>query len=128
MKRIVLDTNIVVDLLNGDKELIMRIRQYEMVFLPITVSGELLFGAKNSQKKEENLLKFRQFINSCEELNINNLVAETYSDIRLELKQKGKPIPENDIWIAAICIVNDLPLLTRDGHFKFIDELKLEKL
>lgn len=128
MKRIVLDTNIVVDLLNGDKELIMRIRQYEMVFLPITVSGELLFGAKNSQKKEENLLKFRQFINSCEELNINNLVAETYSDIRLELKQKGKPIPENDIWIAAICIVNDLPLLTRDGHLKFIDELKLEKL
>lgn len=128
MKRIVLDTNIVVDLLNGDKELIMRIRQYEMVFLPITVSGELLFGAKNSQKKEENLLKFRQFINSCEELNINNLVAETYSDIRLELKQKGKPIPENDIWIAAICIVNDLPLLTRDGHFKFINELKLEKL
>lgn len=128
MKQVVLDTNIVVDLLNGNSQLIKRIKKYNMVFLPVTVSGELLFGAKNSKNREENLSKFRQFIGSCEELHINNLVAEAYSDIRLELKQKGKPIPENDIWIAAICIVNDLPLLTRDNHFSYIAELKMEKL
>lgn len=47
------------------------------------------------------------------------------SDIRLKLKQKGNPIPENDIWIAAICIANGLPLLTADRHFQNIDNLEV---
>lgn len=96
-----------------------------MIYLPVTVSGELLFGAKNSQQRSTNLDEFRNFIKNCEVLDINYLIAEEYSDIRLKLKQKGKPIPENDIWIAAICIVNGLPLLTSDKHFLDIENLEV---
>lgn len=99
-----------------------------MLFLPITVIGELLYGAKNSNRKEQNLPLFRQFISKCEELGINNVVAEEYATIRLALKKLGKPIPEKDIWIAAICRVNELPLMTRDKHFSNIDGLKVVKI
>lgn len=128
MKSIALDTNIAIGVLNGNKDILNKVQNYEVIFLPVTVSGELLFGAKNSAQRKTNLKKFRSFIGDCEILEINNLVAEAYSDIRLDLKQKGKPIPENDIWIAAICIIHGIPLLTNDKHFKEIKGLKAVRI
>ncbi len=125
MKKVALDTNIAADILNGKTDTIQFVRTFDLIFLPVTVEGELLFGAKNSGKREENLKRFRAFIGSCEILDINHLVAEEYASIRYELKTKGKPIPENDIWIAAICIVNRVPLFTRDTHFQYIDDITL---
>ena len=124
MKAVAIDTNVAIDLLNGKKSIIQRLQKFDIVYLPVTVSGELLFGAKNSQKRTANLEIFRNFIGTCEILDINYLVSEVYSDIRLALYKRGKPIPENDLWIAAICIANDLPLLTKDKHFEEITELK----
>jgi len=128
MKIISLDTNIAIDLLNGKENTIKKLSKYDVFCLPITVCGELLFGAKNSKKKKENKLKFESFINQCVILNTNKLIAHKYAEIRKELKDKGKPIPENDIWIAAICAVNEISLATRDKHFKNITDLKLSKI
>jgi len=128
MKELALDTNVVIDILNGKADTVKIVQQYDVLFLPITVIGELLYGAKNSNKKEHNLLLFRQFINKCEELGINNVVAEEYATVRLALKKLGRPIPENDIWIAAICKVNSLPLMTRDKHFNNIEGLEVVKI
>jgi tRNA(fMet)-specific endonuclease VapC len=41
----------------------------------------------------------------------------------LQLKRHGKPIPENDLWIAAICVEHDLPLATVDSHFDYVEGL-----
>jgi len=125
MKRIALDTNIVVEILNGNNDTIERLQKFDIFYLPITVCGELLFGAKNSKKKKTNEKKFKAFIKSCKILNSNILIAEEYANIRLELKGKGNPIPENDIWIASICKINNIPIATRDKHFKNIDGLKI---
>lgn len=59
-------------------------------------------------------------------MNINYIVAEKYAEIRENLKRKGKPIPENDIWIAAICSANNISLITNDKHFKNIDKQFLQ--
>ncbi len=107
-KRIALDTNIAIDILNNKQELILHLDQFDVYYLPITVCGELLFGAINSQKSVLNTKKFQRFIKSCKILNINMAVAEEYAKIRLSLKEKGRPIPENDIWIAAICEVSNV--------------------
>ncbi len=56
---------------------------------------------------------------------VDESVAERYCDIRLILKQKGTPIPENDIWIAASCIDVGAALLSNDDHFSKIDGLTL---
>lgn len=125
MDKIALDTNIAIDLLNGKSEIIASITKFDLVCLPVTVCGELLFGAKNSGKSKANELKYKNFINTCLILETNSLVAEKYADIRFALKQKGRPIPENDIWIAAICAVNNIPLFTRDAHLGNVSELQV---
>jgi tRNA(fMet)-specific endonuclease VapC len=127
MNTIALDTNIAVDVLNGKGETIGLLQGYEVLCLPVTVCGELLFGAINSANRAKNENKYRTFIESCVILDSNSLVAEEYAEVRLSLKQKGRPIPENDIWIAAACIVNGIPLMSRDKHFNNIEKLQLIK-
>ena len=127
MKRLALDTNIAVEILNGNEDTIAKLKKFDIFYLPITVCGELLFGALNSKKKKTNLKKFRNFIKSCKILNSNILIAEEYAAIRFRLKEKGNPIPENDIWIAAICNINNIPIATNDKHFKNIEGLKIIK-
>lgn len=53
--------------------------------------------------------------------------ASVYAQIRMQLKQKGKPIPENDLWIAALCVEHGIPLATEDTHFSEVDGLIVEK-
>ena len=120
MKQVTLDTNICIEILNGNESTIKKLKKYSVICLPIIVCGELLFGAKNSRRKKSNERNFESFIDSCVVLNTNSLVAKEYATIRKKLKDKGTPIPENDIWIAAICKVNDIVLVTRDKHFKML--------
>lgn len=118
MKRIALDTNIAIDLLNGQKDVISFLDAFDEINLPVVVCGELLFGALNSKRRNENLSKFRAFISACSVISANLVTAEDYAKIRNQLKAKGGPIPENDIWIAAICFTNNIPLISRDKHLK----------
>ncbi|RIZ66545.1 MAG: type II toxin-antitoxin system VapC family toxin [Methylococcales bacterium] len=124
-EKIALDTNIVIDIFNNKKNIITILNSYQTIYLPITVCGELLFGAKNSAKYQENEQKCHAFISNCNLLNINELIAEEYAKTRNELKKKGRPIPENDIWIAATCIVNNVPLLTFDSDFNHVNDLTI---
>lgn len=128
MRGIALDTNIAVDVLNGKTAVLELLRQFDTVYLPVTACGELLFGAKNSANRVRNEPRYQAFINSCALLDVNALVAETYAEVRLALKLKGRPIPKNDIWIAALCIVHEVPLLSHDRHFEYVDVLEFQRL
>jgi predicted nucleic acid-binding protein len=57
-------------------------------------------------------------------LNITEETSIWYAEIRLELKRTGKPIPTNDLWIAALCRQHNLPLLSRDRHFDLVAGLR----
>ncbi|OQY04621.1 MAG: hypothetical protein B6I20_02685 [Bacteroidetes bacterium 4572_117] len=117
-----LDTNVAVGFLRGIKDIEKKVLNFDAIYLPVIVCGELLFGAVNATKKEENLIKTRKFINNCKILSINYLISEQYANIRADLKSIGKPIPENDIWIAAVCSINNIPLFSHDKHFKNINK------
>ena len=93
--------------------------------LPCIVAGELLFGARNSSQAAANLTRYREAIQQFRLLALDALAAEYYAKIRLELKLNGTPIPENDMWIAAICRANDVPLFTLDRHFSYVAGLQL---
>ena len=120
VKRIALDTNAAIGILNNQSEVYDILSKYDSICLPVTVCGELIFGAKNSKLSAKNEKRYFEFINSTELLEIDLVVAEIYASVRLNLKKKGTPIPENDIWIAAICIANEIPLYTFDKHFQNI--------
>ena len=123
---VALDTNVAVDFLRGIKNIENEVLNFNVIYLPVTVCGELIFGAINSTKKEKNIIETRKFINNCKILSINYLVSEQYANIRAYLKSTGKPIPENDIWIAAVCSTNNIPLFSHDKHFKNINKRFLE--
>ncbi len=126
--KISLDTNIVIRLFKNDKAVINLLSRKSKIYLPVPVTAELLFAAKNSGRPKENLKTYNEFIDTCRVLNITRKTADQYSAIRLKLKQKGRPIPENDLWIAAVCIENNLPIITADEHFDNIEGLEVVKV
>ena len=123
MKAIALDTNVIIAILNKDTYWIDQLKIFEEVYVPSIVAGEVLFGAKNSGKAVENLKNARTFLNRCHPIEVGYNVAETYAELRLFLKKLGRPIPENDLWIAATCKTKNLKLLTRDKHFTHFKDL-----
>lgn len=119
---VAIDTNFAIDFIRGIEKVKDIFLKYEQIYLPVTVLGELIFGALNSNRKELNLRKTKDYIADFKILEINSVVAGKYAEIRLDLKKKGKPIPENDIWIAATCSAYNIPLISNDKHFANIDE------
>lgn len=112
-----LDTNIAIALLTGDPAVAARVRQAGVLVLPVIVLGELRFGALNSTKPAENLAPVDRLAAECQVLPIDARTAAFYADVRAALKKRGRPIPENDVWIAALCVQHTIPLATRDAHF-----------
>jgi len=123
-----LDTNIIIDLFNGDAAVTKKIITADEVFVPNIVIGELYYGSYGSKKTKSNLKRLEEFIVSTTVINTSIETAKIYGHIKNELKKKGAPIPENDIWIAALAKQYSLKLLTRDRHFESIDEIDAEVL
>jgi tRNA(fMet)-specific endonuclease VapC len=124
---IALDTNQAIAVLNGTSDAAPWIQTFTNVYLPVPVVGELRFGALNSRRATQNLRRVEQLVSRCHPLDLTLGTTEVYARVRLQLKQKGKPIPENDIWIAAVCIERDLPLATSDDHFREVTGLTIVK-
>ena len=123
--RIALDTNMAIAVLNGSGGVGAWVQSFQHVVLPVPVVGELRFGAVKSSRRESNLQRIHELITQCEVLDIRLSTTEAYSRVRLALRKRGRPIPENDIWIAAICVEHDLPLATFDPHFKEVGEIRV---
>ena len=122
----ILDTNIVVDYLRDKDDTASMVERYAEICLPTIVCGELLFGATISGNPTKNHSKVIDFIDRSRILVVNLDVAQRYAEVRKHLQIKGKPIPENDIWIAATAQAYGLKLITRDQHFANIEFLDME--
>jgi len=124
--RFLLDTNIIIALFAKDPQIHDRISNVVEVFVPCIAIGELYFGAYKSVKVQENIIRIDEFALNNAVLSCNAETAKRYGDIKSHLKDKGQPIPENDIWIAAIAQQYDLTLVTKDPHFNAIENLKIK--
>lgn len=122
----VFDTNIIVDVFREKGEAPTKILSYSEIYIPLTVCGELLYGAAISAKPEIRKKQVMDFLDHCHIILPSFEVANYYAEIRKGLKEKGRPIPENDIWIAAMAKSVNLPLVTRDKHFGNIEEVEIE--
>jgi len=121
-----LDTNIIIQLFNGDTAIAKKLDALSTVYIPSIVAGELFYGAHASEAKTKNLKKIISFLSRCIVLHADISTAEYYGKIKAALRKKGKPIPENDIWIGAVAQQYKLVLITKDKHFKNIDTLKVK--
>ncbi|MBI1258232.1 MAG: PIN domain-containing protein [Chloroflexi bacterium] len=122
---LLLDTNAMIARLKGDNGVI-QVLATEDVWVSSTVIGELYFGAYKSGRVEENIRNLEAFIHGRTILVCDKDTAHIYGRIRHQLQVKGRPIPQNDVWIAAVALQHNLTLLTRDVHFKEVDNLPLK--
>ena len=97
-----------------------------LVIIPAPVLGELREGFLKGIRAEENEKALSEFLaNSVVAVaNVGEETSRHYAEFKNELRKKGRPIPINDIWIAAITHEVGGTLLTSDGHFREIEGLK----
>ena len=86
-------------------------------YLSLVVLAELFYGAFKSARIEQNLERVRRLTMVCPVIGPDEGTAELYGRIKAALRRGGRPIPDNDLWVAAVAIQHDLTLVTRDRHF-----------
>ena len=123
--RLLLDTNIVIAFFALEQDILDRMQAAEAFFIPSIVLGELYFGARKSGKPAQNLMRIDELAAKTAILDCNAEIAQQYGQLKDNLRRKGRPIPENDIWIAAIAVQHNLTLITRDAHFSQVTNLSI---
>ena len=125
---ILLDTNVVVAFLNGDKSVLKRIRvEIDKIALSTLVVAELDYGAKVSQKSEENLEKLYRLVDIVQVVPFDIECARIFGTIKSRLRSLGKPTGEVDALIAATAMAHEAILVTANKkHFENIEGLKVE--
>lgn len=121
--KLLVDTSFVVDFFHGDQDLGWMLEQAHAVYVPVVVLAELLAGARRSQRIAENIRQVEDFVSRSVVLSCDHVTASHYADISNRLRARGKPIPENDMWIAAVATQHELPFAARDAHFDHVDSL-----
>jgi predicted nucleic acid-binding protein len=127
MKQVLIDTNFYVAFKRKQEPAVERLRRAEYIGLSTVVLGELLAGFRCGSREKENRRELDQFLDSprVEVLDIDEETAEFYAGVFRALRDKGRPIPSNDLWIAATSLRHGLALATLDEHFQSIDGLLL---
>jgi len=123
-----LDTNIVIAYFNGNRTIANQLKFYlPHISISTLVLGELLYGARASQRREANLEKVYQLLRLVNLVDFNQACAEQYSQIRVSLRHQGRPTGETDALIAAVAKAYNAILVTDNlKHFQHIEGLLLE--
>ena len=122
--RYLLDTNIIIAFFASEVAVKNNFAQANEIFIPTIAVGELCYGARKSGRSQENLERIEEFIANNTILECNTETARRYGDIKNQLRLKGRPLRENDIWIAALSLEYNLILVTRDAHFQEVENLQ----
>ncbi|HXB72743.1 MAG TPA: type II toxin-antitoxin system VapC family toxin [Candidatus Acidoferrales bacterium] len=127
----ILDTNGLSAIADGDLTLEPLLHRAAEIAVPVIVLGEFRYGIKQSRNRAQYEGWLAETIPLYRVLVVDEATAEKYAEVRDELKRIGRPIPANDLWIAALVRQHMLPLrqhmlplLSRDQHFDFVPRLK----
>ena len=125
--KLVLDTNVYCDYAEGVPNVVDYMAIHgEDIFLPSIVIGELTYGFMKGSRQKINERKLQEIIKKLqvEIIDVNQNVSRKYALIYLSLVKKGTKIPINDVWIAASCMEVGGTLLTRDHHFRRVEQIE----
>ena len=125
---VLLDTSAYSALYRGHEPTLDVLRRSKTVALPAIVLGELYSGFRAGNRWAENTAQLAQFLSkpSVRVLNVTEETALRYAEVDVFLRKKGRPIPRNDVWIAAVALEHGLQLLTLDIHFREIPLLLIQ--
>jgi len=121
---LILDTNALSAVADGEDAAMELVAGADRIAIPVIILGEYRLGIAQSRHRASYETWLREWIAAVTILDIDERTTDSYSRIGLELKQKGKPIPANDLWIASLCRQHSLPLVSRDKHFDLVAGLR----
>lgn len=127
MKRIIIDTNFYVAFKRNNAEAVNLLQRADYIGVNTVILGELLAGFRCGNKERDNRSELDRFLDSARVnlLVVDDETSEFYAQVFSELRQKGRPIPSNDLWLAASALQHGLALATFDDHFTHISSLLL---
>ena len=120
-----LDTNALSDFAAGSEALGHALLPFRSLALPVTVLGEYRYGLHGSKRQARLNEWLLELLPEVRILEITERTTAVYARVRHQLRAAGTPIPENDVWIAAVAIEHSLPLASRDKHFKLVRGLEV---
>lgn len=123
---VLLDTTVAVAHLRGVAVVSQRLAAAQTRYLPTVALGELYYGVQRSAHPEENRQRMERWLQTVVLVPVGGASAQHYGMLKQHLAQAGTPIPENDLWIAAIALEHGWPLATRDAHFERVPDLTVE--
>jgi tRNA(fMet)-specific endonuclease VapC len=125
MRDVLLDTNVLADFFAGDPETVEAFQRTRALAINSVVLGELLGGFALGTRAGANRRLLARFLSTprVKLLAVGPETAEHYADVYAQLRRKGRPIPSNDMWVAASAREHGLALFTRDVHFQEIEGL-----
>ena len=111
--------------MRGNHEVADHVRRAEAVIISAVVVGELLFGFRVGSREARNRKQLEVFLDDphVEFLPISFTTADRFARIAALLRRKGRPIPTNDVWIAAQAMETGANLVSSDEHFGAVDGL-----
>lgn len=125
MKSILVDTNAYAAFKRGDVEALAIVRAADAIGISAVVLGELLSGFALGAREADNRRELSEFLASprVSLLPVTEDTAGFYARVYQGLRRKGKPIPTNDLWIAATALQHGFAVFSYDRHFAEIDGL-----
>jgi predicted nucleic acid-binding protein len=120
----ILDTNALSAIADNRPAAVRPFSDAASIELPAIVLGEYRFGIAQSRRRKEYEKWLEELIAATRVLSVDQETSGHYAQIRAELKKVGKPIPSNDLWIAALVRQHRLQLMSLDGHFDAVQGLK----
>ncbi len=128
--RILLDTSAYSAYARGQEEIGALVDRAEAVLLSVVVLGELMLGFRRGARLDQNLARLRSFLarRDVTLVDVGRETAERYGEIAAALRARGRPIPTNDIWIAAHSMETGADLVSADAHFEHVDGLAWNRI
>ena len=125
---VTLDTSAYSQMRRGNQAILDVVRRSETIALSAIVLGELHSGFRAGNRCAENIARLAEFLSkpSVRVLNVTEETALRYAEIDVYLRKRGRPIPRNDVWIAAVALEHGLQLVTLDVHFREIPLLLIQ--
>lgn len=120
----IFDTNVIIGFMKNETKVIDFISNLSIINISTVTIGEMYYGARKSDNPQKYLKLYKEFFSLCQIFNISEVTSNYYSEIKFKLSKIGKPIPENDIWIAGSALEHELTIVTRDSHLLDLDFIK----
>jgi tRNA(fMet)-specific endonuclease VapC len=127
VRQVLLDTNAYARLLSGDERVLAVLAGADRIYMSVFVLGELNAGFRAGKKGPENRRILERFLEkpSVAVLEATRETAEIFGIVKDSLRKAGKPIPVNDVWIAAHALETGSVLVTYDAHFRAVPGLRI---